>query len=134
MAIDAKTLAASKKYTNETVQGAGAIKGKNCTIDSITPITGGNRVTFKWTLDNGTVQTGTMDVMDGATGSQGPQGPAGPTGATGATGQTGATGATGEDGTGFLRVTTAPTAYTTTTGGFTPAFRTSTITPFLMHL
>ena len=83
MAIDAKTLAASKKYTKETVEGAGAIKGKNCTIDSITPITGGNRVTFKWTLDNGTVQTGVMDVMDGATGAQGPQGPTGPSGADG---------------------------------------------------
>ena len=37
----------------------------------------------------------------------------------------GATGAPGEDGTGFLRVTTAPTAYTTAQGGFTPAFRMS---------
>lgn len=89
MAIDAKTLAAAKKYTKETVEGAGAIKGKNCVIDSIVPITGGNRVTFKWTLDNGTVQTGTMDVMDGtdgAPGAQGPQGPYGPAGADGADG------------------------------------------------
>ena len=74
MAIDAKTLAASKKYTNETVIGGGAIKGKNCTIDSISPITGGNRVTFKWTLDNGTVQTGTMDVLDGQDGGPGADG------------------------------------------------------------
>lgn len=83
MAIDAKTLAASKKYTKDTVEGAGAIKGKNCTVDSITDITGGHRVTFKWTLDNGTVQTGTMDVMDGAQGIQGPEGPAGADGADG---------------------------------------------------
>ena len=92
MAIDAKTLAASKKYTKETVEGAGAIKGKNCVIDSITPITGGNRVTFKWTLDSGTVQTGVMDVMDGtdgAPGAQGPQGPAGPAGADGRDGTDG---------------------------------------------
>ena len=86
MAIDAKTLAASKKYTKETVEGAGAIKGKNCTIDSITPITGGNRVTFKWTLDNGTVQTGVMDVMDGADGATGAQGPSGADGRDGADG------------------------------------------------
>lgn len=92
MAIDAKTLAASKKYTKETVEGAGAIKGKNCTIDSITPITGGNRVTFKWTLDNGTVQTGVMDVMDGADGAPGIQGPAGPAGADGRDGAPGADG------------------------------------------
>ena len=71
MAIDAKTLAASKKYTVETVEGAGAIKGKNCTIDSIVDITGGHRVTFKWTLDNGTVQTNIMDVMDGEKGDDG---------------------------------------------------------------
>lgn len=81
MGVDAKTLAASKKYTDTTVAGGGAIKGKNCTVDSITPITGGNRVTFKWTLDNGTVQTAYIDVMDGATGAQGPQGIQGPAGA-----------------------------------------------------
>ena len=83
MAIDAKTLAAAKKYTDTEVAGGGAIKGKNCTIDSIDPITGGNRVTFKWTLDNGTVQTGTMDVMDGTDGQDGQQGPAGADGADG---------------------------------------------------
>ena len=74
MAIDAKTLAAAKKYTDTEVAGGGAIKGKNCTVDSIAPITGGNRVTFKWTLDNGTVQTGTMDVMDGTDGADGADG------------------------------------------------------------
>ena len=90
--IDKKTYAVAKRYTDTEIAGGGAIKGKNCTIDSIDPITGGNRVTFKWTLDNGTVQTGTMDVMDGtdgapgATGAQGPQGPAGPAGSDGADG------------------------------------------------
>ena len=56
----------SKKYTDTSLIGGGAIKGKNCTVDSITSITGGNRVTFKWTLDDGTVQTGYIDVMDGS--------------------------------------------------------------------
>ena len=98
MAIDAKTLAASKKYTKETVEGAGAVKGKNCTIDSISPITGGNRVTFKWTLDNGTVQTGTMDVLNGADGAQGPAGPKGDTGAQGPQGIQGPAGANGPKG------------------------------------
>lgn len=68
MAIDKTTYAAAKKYTDTTVLGGGAIKGKNCIVDSIMAITGGNRVTFKWTLDNGTVQTNYMDVMDGADG------------------------------------------------------------------
>lgn len=71
MSIDAITLAVSKGYTDESVAGGGAIKGKNCTITDITPITGGNRVTFEWTLDNGTTQTDTMDVMDGEKGEQG---------------------------------------------------------------
>ena len=67
MGISAEVaLAAANSYTEETVMGAGAIKGKNCIISSITEITGGHRVTFQWTLDNGTVQTDTMDVMDGA--------------------------------------------------------------------
>lgn len=60
-----EALAAARKYTAETVIGGGALKGKNCIIQSITEITGGHRVTFKWTLDDGTVETETMDVMDG---------------------------------------------------------------------
>lgn len=66
MGISAEVaLSAANAYTEETVIGGGAIKGKNCTISSITEITGGHRVTFQWTLDDGTVQTETMDVMDG---------------------------------------------------------------------
>lgn len=101
MAFDKITYALCKKYADNAVAGAGAIKGKNCVISSIDPITGGNRVTFQWTLDNGTVQTDTMDVMDGidgqdgAQGIQGPQGPAGPAGADGAPG---ADGQDGQDG------------------------------------
>ena len=72
--MDAFTLALAKKYTDETVQGGGAVAGKNCVIDKIESISGGNRVTFKWTLDDGTVKTGTMDVMNGATGATGATG------------------------------------------------------------
>jgi hypothetical protein len=68
MSFSPETLAVAKTYTDETVIGGGAIKGKNCTISSITEITGGHRVTFQWTLDDGTVQTGTMDIMDGQSG------------------------------------------------------------------
>lgn len=75
MDLDAYVL--SKSYTDETVVGGGAIKGKNCTVDSITPITGGQRVTFKWTLDDGTVKTGTMDVMNGQQGEPGEPGASG---------------------------------------------------------
>ena len=66
--MDITVLALAKKYTDDTVIGGGGLKGKNCVISSIAEIEGGNRVTFQWTLDDGTVQTGTMDVMDGESG------------------------------------------------------------------
>lgn len=68
MGINIETLVAAKKFTSETVLGGGAVVGKNVTISSITPIEGGNKVTFSYTLDNGTVKTSTMDVMDGKDG------------------------------------------------------------------
>lgn len=74
MGISIETLAAAKKFTSETVLGGGAVVGKNVTISSITPIEGGNRVTFSYTLDNGTVKTSTMDVMDGIDGLPGKDG------------------------------------------------------------
>lgn len=67
----------AKKYTDKSIEGGGAIKGKNCTISSIEPIEGGNRVTFQWTLDNGVIETETMDVMDGEQGEPGEEGPSG---------------------------------------------------------
>ena len=78
MALNAKkALAASKSYTDETVVGGGALKGKNCTVSSIADIPAtsekpaGQRVTFSWTLDDGTEQTGTMDVYNGKDGQDG---------------------------------------------------------------
>lgn len=58
----------SKKYTDKSLVGAGALKGANCTIQSIEPISGGHRITFKWVLNDDTVETDTMDVMDGDNG------------------------------------------------------------------
>ena len=69
-----KVYAILKKYTDNSIAGGGAIKGKNCVITSIAPITGGNRITFQWTLDNGTVQTDTLDVMNGVNGTNGTNG------------------------------------------------------------
>lgn len=67
----------SQNYTNESIAGAGAIKGSPCTIDSIEDIEGGHRVTFKWVLSDGTEQTQTMDVMNGEPGPAGEPGPKG---------------------------------------------------------
>ena len=69
-----EVFALAKGYTDESIAGGGISAGKNCTIDSITDITGGHRVTFKWTLDNGTVKTQSMDIMDGADGQDGQDG------------------------------------------------------------
>lgn len=74
MGLEILTLGSSKTYTKESLLGGGAVVGKNVTISSITPIDGGNRVTFSYTLDNGTVKTSTMDVMDGKDGQQGVDG------------------------------------------------------------
>jgi hypothetical protein len=74
--------------------------------------------------------------VQGATGATGPKGATG-TSVTGATGPKGATGATGPKGatgvgsvgpqgvrgSSILPVTTAPSGYTTVTGGFTPTYR-----------
>ena len=65
MGLEILTLGSSKTYTRESLLGGGAVVGKNVTISSITPITGGNRVTFSYTLDDGTVKTSSLDVMNG---------------------------------------------------------------------
>lgn len=75
--------ALSHSYTDESIAGGGAIKGKNCQIDSIEDIEGGHRVNFKWELDNGTVLTEHMDVMNGEKGSKGEPGPKGDPGIAG---------------------------------------------------
>lgn len=86
--MDVITLSAAKKYVEETALGGGAIAGKNVTVSSITPIDGGNRVTFSYTLDNGTVKTSTMDVMDGKDGIDGANGKNGKDGNPGVDGYT----------------------------------------------
>lgn len=73
--LDAKkAYAMANNYTDESLVGGGAIQGKPCKIESITDITGGHRVEFSWSLDDGTTKTAKMDVMDGEQGEQGEQG------------------------------------------------------------
>lgn len=57
----------AKQYTDETVIGGGALRGKNCVVESIMQYKGYHVVTFKWTLDDGTVQRESMRVEDGIT-------------------------------------------------------------------
>lgn len=65
MGLNILTLGSSKTYTKESLLGGGAVVGKNVTISSITPIEGGNKVTFSYALDDGTVKTSSLDVMNG---------------------------------------------------------------------
>ena len=61
----------AKRYTDESLLGGGAITGKNVIISSIVSIDGGNRITFSYTLDDGTEKTSIIDVMDGKDGIDG---------------------------------------------------------------
>ena len=98
MGLNILTYGILKKYVDDTVLGGGAVKGKNCTISRIEDISGGKRVTFSWTLDDGTVQTGTMDVFNGPQGEIGPQGPKGDKGDKGEQGIQGQKGDKGDVG------------------------------------
>lgn len=72
--MDFDTLALANKYTEETVIGGGAIKGKNCTIEATETIENGTRIHFLWTLDDGTQKRTYIDVINGAQGVQGEPG------------------------------------------------------------
>ena len=74
------TKAIAEKYTDISVEGAGAIKGKNCQIQSITEIEGGHRITFAWYNESEVLVTDTLDVMDGQNGADGQDGAKGDTG------------------------------------------------------
>ena len=78
--MDLQTLASAKKYTDKSLDGAGALKGAPCTIQSIVDITGGHKVTFAWENKEGQTQTSDLNVMDGANGAPGSDGAPGPTG------------------------------------------------------
>ena len=88
----------SRKYTNDSLIGLGALKGAACTISDITPIDGGNRITFEWEDNNGESHTDTLDVMDGEKGDKGDKGDTGDRGLTGPQGIQGETGAKGDKG------------------------------------
>ena len=74
MGLSMLTLIAAKKYVKESLLGGGAVVGKNVVISSITPIDGGNEITFSYTLDSGQVKYSTLRVMDGEPGRDGSDG------------------------------------------------------------
>ena len=65
MALDKKALAAAKRFTSDTADSLGAVKGAPCTIKNIIEVDGGQKVTFEWTGTSGTKQTSEMTVKNG---------------------------------------------------------------------
>lgn len=72
--MDPATFILSKKFTTESLLGGGAVKGAPATIQSITPVEGGNEVTFEWALSDGTLKTQKMFVENGTDGKDGQNG------------------------------------------------------------
>ena len=69
--MDIITYVLSRKYTDKTVKGLGALKGAPCKVESIVPIQGGQRITLSWETDDGIKETQSFDVMDGEDGADG---------------------------------------------------------------
>ncbi len=63
--------ALSKKYTQKSLDGLGALKGAPCVIKETKIIDGGTEVTFEWTGISGATETQTILVKNGEDGEQG---------------------------------------------------------------
>ena len=63
--MDITTYLLSKKYTDQAIIGAGAIKGASCQIKDIIPVEGGNNIIFEWVYSDGTNGEKTLFVRDG---------------------------------------------------------------------
>lgn len=109
MAIDVVTLALAKKYTKESLEGVGALKGEKgdpFTYNDFTPeqllaLKGENGIdgksAYQLAVNNGFVGT-EAEWITSLKGETGPIGPAGPQGEIGETGATGPIGPRGERG------------------------------------
>lgn len=65
MSFSATTYALSKKYTKDTAEEFGAVKGANCQIKSIVKANNRNTVTFLWKNSQDVEQESVMIVEDG---------------------------------------------------------------------
>lgn len=63
--MDPVTLALAKSYADQLALGGGSLRGSPASIKTITPVDGGNQITFGWKLEDGTEQTSAMIVKDG---------------------------------------------------------------------
>lgn len=63
--MDIVTLALAKKFTSDTADSLGSLKGAPCTVKSVVHQDGINKVTFEWTGTSGAKQETVMTVYDG---------------------------------------------------------------------
>ena len=61
----------TRQYVEDTAIGGGAIKGAPCQISSIETTEEGTRVTFTWTLNDGSTRSESILVKDGEAGKDG---------------------------------------------------------------
>ena len=66
--MDIVTYALSKKYTQKSLDGLGALKGANCTIKSTTEKDDGVELVFEWVGNSGAIETTTILVKNGEQG------------------------------------------------------------------
>lgn len=66
--------ALSKGYTNQSLDGLGALKGAPCTIKSTTETDEGTIIVFEWTGNSGATQETTILVKNGVDGADGKDG------------------------------------------------------------
>lgn len=71
---DVEIIGLLKTYVQATLVGMGALKGANCSIQSITTSGLNHVVTFAWKDDDGVSHTDTMTVTDGRSGTDGTDG------------------------------------------------------------
>ena len=76
----------NRKYTDDTIDGTGSIKGANCVVKSVTKEDGVNDVEFEWTSNSGVKTTEHMYVNDGENGIDGVDGKDGKDGVDGSDG------------------------------------------------
>lgn len=79
--MDVITLAVAKKFTKDSLKGAGALKGAPCTVKSTSYDADGNSiVVLEWSLTDGSKKTSTVIIKKGIDGQDGKDGEQGETG------------------------------------------------------
>lgn len=66
--MDIVTYALSKKYTEKSLKGVGALKGAPCRVTAIEEIEGGNKITLSWTDIDGKTLSESLIVKNGEQG------------------------------------------------------------------